>query len=190
MNMGTTSGVEDQVTGPKIAGPPAVTPALSASTKLQPLPQPPLPQTLQEPDFKELDDPEGYNNFPDVLQVPNSFEIDKNIGQNKNVKGILKENLEFWEFLRASSFIWNVIKFGYRLLFWDVPPAYKSKNNLSAFKNFEFVESSIAELLKSEGIKQVSVLNPLSVSVQPYGKKRLILDLRYGNRFIKKLSIK
>ena len=78
--------------------------------------------------------------------------------------------------------------------FWDVPPAYCSKNNLSAFKNFEFVESSIAELLEIQRIKQVSykpvVLNPLSVSVQPSGKKRLILDLRYVNRFTKKLRIK
>ena len=92
------------------------------------------------------------------------------------MKGNLKENLVFWEFLGASSFILNVIKFGYRLPFWDVPPAYYSKNNLSAFN--EFVESSIAELLESERIKQVSVLNSLSVSVQPNGKKRLILDLR------------
>ena len=88
------------------------------------------------------------------------------------MKGNLKENLEFWEFLGASSFILNAIKFGYRLPFWDVPPAYYSKNNLSAFKNFEFVESSIAELLESERIKQVSVLNSLSVSVQPNGKKK------------------
>jgi len=80
------------------------------------------------------------------------------------------------------------------LPFWDVPPAYCSKNNLSAFKNFEFVECSITELLESERIKQVSykpvVLNPLSVSVQPNGKKRLILDLRYVNPFTKKLRIK
>ena len=93
MNMGTASGVEDQVTGPKIAGPPAFTPAPSASTNLQPLPQPPLPQIFQEPDFKELDDLEGYNKFADVLQVLNSLEIDENIGKNKNVKGNFKKNL-------------------------------------------------------------------------------------------------
>ena len=68
MNMGTASGVEHQVTGPKVAGPPAFTPAPSDSTNLQPLPKPPLPQILQEPDFKELDDLEGYNKFADVLQ--------------------------------------------------------------------------------------------------------------------------
>ena len=34
------------------------------------------------------------------------------------------------------------------------------------------------------------VVNPLSVSVQLNGKKRLILDLRYVNHFIKRLRIK
>ena len=67
-------------------------------------------------------------------------------------------------------------------------------NNASALKNIEFVESSITELLESERIKQLPykpvVVNPLSVSVQPNGKKRLILDLRYINHFIEKLRIK
>ena len=127
--MGTASGVEDEVTAPKIAGSPAFTPALSASKNLQPLPQHPLPQTLQEADFKELDDPAGYNKFVDVLQVLNSFVIDEKIGQSKNVKGKLMENLEFWELQGASSFMLNVIKFGHRLPFSDVPSAYCSNNN-------------------------------------------------------------
>ena len=54
-----------------------------------------------------------------IMKHLNSFEMDENIGQNKNVKGNLKENLEYWEFIGASSFILNVIKFGYRLPFWD-----------------------------------------------------------------------
>ena len=61
-------------------------------------------------------------------------------------------------------------------------------------KMFEFVENSIAELLESERKNQVFykpvVLNPLSVSVQPKGKKRSILDFRYVNRLIKRLWIK
>ena len=32
--------------------------------------------------------------------------------------------------------------------------------------------------------------NPLSVSIQSNGKKRLILDLRYPNSFVKKFTIK
>ena len=35
-----------------------------------------------------------------------------------------------------------------------------------------------------------TVVNPLSVSIQANGKKRLILDLRYPNQFVKKSKIK
>ena len=169
-------------------------PALSASTRQPPLPQPPPPQTLQKPDLRESDIHEEYDKFKDVLQVLNRFQIDEDLARNNNVKGNLKTNLDFWVFLGASSFILNVIKFVYRLPFWDVPSAYYSKNNASALKNIEFVENSITELLESERIKQLSykplVVNPLSVSVQPNGKKRLILDLRYVDHFIMKLRIK
>ena len=34
------------------------------------------------------------------------------------------------------------------------------------------------------------VVNPLSVSVQANGKKRLILDLRYVNKFLRKMHVK
>ena len=91
MNVGTASGVEEQVTGTKIASSPAFTPVLSAGTKLQPLPQPPLQQTFQEPEFKELDDRDGYYNFTNVLQVLDSIEIDENVGQHRNVKGNLRK---------------------------------------------------------------------------------------------------
>ena len=33
------------------------------------------------------------------------------------------------------------------------------------------------------------VVNPLSISVQAIGKKRLILDLRYVNKFLRKLHV-
>ena len=168
MHMGTASGAEGQVTGPKIAGPPASIPALSASTSQPPLPQPPPPQTLQEPDLRESDIHEEFDKFTDVLQVLNRFEIDEDLGRNYNVKGNLKKNLEFWVFLGASSFILNVIKFGYRLPFWDVPPAYYSKNNASALKNIDFVENSITELLESKRIKQLSY-KPHVVNRQVYG---------------------
>ena len=34
------------------------------------------------------------------------------------------------------------------------------------------------------------VVNPLSVSVQANGKKRLVLDLRYVNKFLGKMHVK
>ena len=61
-------------------------------------------------------------------------------------------------------------------------------NNNSAYVHRDFVEEAIQELLASSGISkvrkkaQLHVINPLSVSVQASGKKRLILDLRKVNQ--------
>ena len=87
--------------------------------KLQPLPQTPLPQTFQEPKFKELDDPEGYCNFADVLQVLNSIEIDENIGQNKECEGQFKRKFRILRFSGCLIFYIKCNQFGYRLSFWD-----------------------------------------------------------------------
>ena len=57
-------------------------------------------------------------------------------------------------------------------------------NNNSAYVHRDFVEEAIQELLASSRISEVHskdqlhVINPLLVSVQASGKKRLILDLR------------
>lgn len=57
-----------------------------------------------------------------------------------------------------------------------------------------FVEGSIKELVTLgsvvECISVPTVVNLLSVSVISKGKKRLILDLRYPNSFLKKFKIK
>ena len=61
-------------------------------------------------------------------------------------------------------------------------------NNNSALQESEFVESAISELLCLECITEVfappAVINPLSVSIQKSGKKRLILDLRHVNQHL------
>ena len=109
---------------------------LGQRKKLQPLPQPLLPQTFQEPEFKELDDPEDYYNFADVLQVLNSIEIDENIEQNRNLKGNLKENLEFWEFQCASSFIAFDQKANASLISFLRPVSFESVCLCTAMQNF------------------------------------------------------
>ena len=54
--------------------------------------------------------------------------------------------------------------------------------------------AAITELLKVGSVVECPfppvVVNPLSVSVQSNGKKRLILDLRHVNFFVKKCKIK
>ena len=58
----------------------------------------------------------------------------------------------------------------------------------------DFAESAIQELLRVGSIVSCTcppyVVNPLSVSVQSSGKKRLILDLRHVNFFVNKSKIK
>ncbi|XP_038069141.1 uncharacterized protein LOC119738351 isoform X1 [Patiria miniata] len=85
--------------------------------------------------------------------------------------------------------------------FYETPPhtpnVEKSKqglNNRSAINNSEFVTNAISDLLETHCVlpctEQPYIVNPLSVSVQKSGKRRLILDLREVNRFLWKLSVK
>ena len=99
-----------------------------------------------------------------------------------NVKGSLLRKLEFWE------------RRGYMLPFLSLPEPAVYKNNRSSLAHAEFVEDAILELVESEHVLEVVVpplvVNPLSVSVQATGKKRLILDLRYINKCLRKVRLK
>ena len=112
------------------------------------------------------------------------------------VKGRLRVNISFWESIGASQFILNVIRDGYKIPFYYTPSSVHLLNNKSALQlhNAESVASAITELLKVGSVVECQsppvVVNPLSVSVQPNGKKRLILDLRHVNFFVKKSKIK
>ena len=68
------------------------------------------------------------------------------------------------------------------------------KNNESALSNAEFVVEAIADLIKRGLVVKYNSLphcvNPLSVSVQSNGKKRLILDLSSVIKHIWKVSVK
>ena len=130
-----------------------------------------------------------------VLQVLNGFEIVENLGQSKNVKGNLKKILEFWFFFRCFILRIKRNPIWLSFAFLGCTTCVLFEEQRFCPKNVEFAENSITELLESERIKQqVScksvVVNPFSVSVQPNGKKRLILDLRYVNHFIKRLKFK
>ena len=110
------------------------------------------------------------------------------------VKGRLESHVEFWKLIGASHFIINTISNGYVIPFVHTPPHATFLNNQSAFQHKEFVASAIADLLKVDSIVECLnapfVVNPFSISVQTSGKKRLILDLRYPNSFLKNFKIK
>ena len=147
-------------------------------------------------------------NFPDNLNIytTNEFsdlsndytiqEFEFKKGNNyPSVKGRLKKNLIFWwETLSTNSTILEVIDNGYKIPFFKTPKCSSFRNNQSALKNQNFVEESISEMLKCGSIieaeKAPEVINPLSVSINPSGKKRLILDLRYVNTHVYNDKIK
>lgn len=110
------------------------------------------------------------------------------------VKGRLRINASFWESIGASQFILSVIREGYKIPFYYTPTSVHLQNNKSALNYSDFVVNAITELLKVGSVVECPfppvVVNPLPVSVQSNGKKRLILDLRHVNFFVKKSKIK
>ena len=109
------------------------------------------------------------------------------------VKGRLKRCFSFWERdLKASQFIIDVVKNGYKIPFETTPPPFCAKNNRSSLNHPEFVESAISDLLRKNCIVETDsrpfCCNPLTVAE---GKKlRLVLDLRHPNKFVKKIKFK
>ena len=108
---------------------------------------------------------------------------------SSGVKGRLKENIVFWENIKASSWVLRVICEGYALPFVETPEKRLHKNHRSAVICKDFVESEITNLLQSGCIKEVLsdnvyIVSPLSVASNN-GNKRLILDLRYLNGFLR-----
>ena len=77
---------------------------------------------------------------------------------------------------------------GYKIPFVALPPPKFSSNNTSALKDSLFVSEAISDLLRTKCVEildhQPDIVNPLSVSIQPSGKKRLILDLRHVNSYV------
>ena len=80
------------------------------------------------------------------------------------------------------------------LPFVTFPEPAVFKNNRSSLSHVEFVEETIQDFVESVRVVETKVpprvVNPLSVSVQANGKKKLILDLRYVNKFLRKMHVK
>ena len=72
-------------------------------------------------------------------------------------------------------------------------PGNVSRNNNSGLNHSEFVVESVLELLHSGVVVEIAnpqyIINRLTVSIQPSGKMRLILDLRYVNKFLIKQNL-
>ena len=153
--------------------------------------------TAQNPDIEtKVEGMKIDNEFSDLSEDQNiqKFEFEKD-NNYPSVKGRFKKNLINWqETLSANSAILEIIDNGYEISFFKKPKCASFRNNLSALKNKDFVKEYISELLKCGSIIEAEnlqeVINPLSVSINSSGKKRLILDLRYVNSHVYKDKIK
>ena len=133
----------------------------------------------------------------DICQDLRTFEFaESNFSKllHYSVKGRLKASIEFWRFIGAPKFILDIISDGYKIPFITTPPPVHLKNNGSALEHSDFVNDAILELLQDNRIEELTtppeIVNPLTVSVQSSGKKRLILDLRHINLHVFKQKFK
>ena len=123
------------------------------------------------------------------------FETASSSSSCHSVRGRLKSHISFWERLGASEFILSTIRDGYKIPFSTTPSKFWSKNNRSSIDNCDFVTEAILGLLQDDKISEVNPsdlhnINPLSASIQPCGKKRLILDLKAINQHLYKFKFK
>ena len=87
----------------------------------------------------------------------------KSDGSKVSVRGRLRKSLRQWKQINAPQFVLETIEFGYKLPVLTMPPPRIFRNNKSALEERFFVEDA-----RSPGI-----INPLSVSKQKSGKKKI-----------------
>ena len=139
--------------------------------------------TTSQPQANQLNR-SNEDDLAQVDQITKDYELES--GRSLGVKCNLKNNLCFWRSIGAPDFISSIIENGYRLPFISFPLPVKLRNNKSARLHAAFVDQAVLELVNSGQVRMVReqplVVNPLSVSIQPCGKKRLILGLRHVNK--------
>ena len=72
-----------------------------------------------------------------------------------SVKVRLIKSMEFWQSIGALDFIMDVIKKGYKIPFIPTPPPKHYSNNASAFREVDFVDQAIAELLADNRVEEL-----------------------------------
>ena len=139
--------------------------------------------------------PESVLDDYEVGCISRFWESEQGVTQIMDVQGSLREKLSFWEHvLKAPSPIIECIRDGYKLPLLSTPAPFSGSNQSSALESAEFVTSALSELLVNRCIRKVNdkprICSPLSVVRNSEGKERLVLNLRYLNRYLYKESFK
>ena len=90
-----------------------------------------------------------FKDLAEVLRNNDLFEFETQSNLPLIVKSNLRRNLGFWESIGTDKFILDVIKFGYKLPFSDLPVPVALKNNKSALSHAPFVDEALADLRKT-----------------------------------------
>ena len=145
------------------------------------------------PNFVSQDSFKHRYEYDNDFYLSNFFEYEQG-NVEPLFRGRTKSNIQFWIDIGAPEEIVNVIRHGYKIPMFATPTPRHFNNNKSAVNHSEFVSEAIIDLLSknliTECVSLPDIINPLTVSVQSSGKKRLILDLRYVNHFVWKQKVK
>ena len=111
------------------------------------------------------------------------------------VQGRLRQRVDFWRStLLASTFICDIVEYGYKIPFVSFPVPLFQKNHRCCELNRSFVDKAVQELVESKCVQPVdqcpTVCSPLQVVTNAKGKKRLVIDLRHVNHFLLKQKFK
>ena len=107
----------------------------------------------------------------------------------ENISGRLRKCLSVWRDIGASRWVQDVLYFGYKLPFIQLPKPAVFENHTACNKHRSYVDKAIAELVVCGAAEKVEneaahVISPLGVVE---GRKlRLILDLRFVNKHLAK----
>uniref|UniRef100_A0A1X7UTU3 CCHC-type domain-containing protein n=1 Tax=Amphimedon queenslandica TaxID=400682 RepID=A0A1X7UTU3_AMPQE len=112
-----------------------------------------------------------------------------------NVKGRIKSCSEFWvDTLQCSQFVSEIVAQGYMLPFVSLPEPRMFLNQKSVLTESGFVKKAVANLHRDGCVRRVMeqprVCSPLLVVTSRSGKQRLVINLRYINKFLWKDKFK
>ena len=104
------------------------------------------------------------------------------------IAGSLKHYLNHWHYINTPTTVYNWINNGEDLQFTSTPTPFEMNNHMLTYKQSQFVDQEISELLKIGAIelckKRPKFISSIGCVPKKGGKLRMIVDLRELNKHI------